>query len=91
MLGLLQQKGYRGVTMGECMGDPEANWYRDSSGTVVTSTSATPSATQSGSSTLTPPTATPSVVSQDGSCGGTNGYTCIGFADGECCSQYGWW
>ncbi|KAF2255788.1 carbohydrate esterase family 4 protein [Trematosphaeria pertusa] len=82
MLGLLQQKGYRGVTMGECMGDPEANWYRDSSGTVVTSTSATPSATQSGSSTLTPPTATPGTSTDHcgtgcnpfyGNCGSSSG------------------
>ncbi|KAJ4305927.1 hypothetical protein N0V90_001460 [Kalmusia sp. IMI 367209] len=28
--------------------------------------------------------------SKDGSCGGTTGYNCIGWVDGECCSQYGW-
>ncbi|KAH7399207.1 hypothetical protein DE146DRAFT_526203 [Phaeosphaeria sp. MPI-PUGE-AT-0046c] len=31
MLEYLKSKGYRGVTMGECMGEPEANWYRTSS------------------------------------------------------------
>lgn len=34
MLDTLQAKGYRAVTMGECMGDPPANWYR-TAGTVV--------------------------------------------------------
>ncbi|KAF2029969.1 hypothetical protein EK21DRAFT_66645, partial [Setomelanomma holmii] len=29
-------------------------------------------------------------VSTDGTCGGTNKYICIGFSQGECCSQYGW-
>lgn len=35
MLSTLQAKGYRAVTMGTCMGDPVANWYR-TAGTVVT-------------------------------------------------------
>ncbi|KAF1830235.1 chitin binding protein [Decorospora gaudefroyi] len=30
MLQYLKSKGYKGVTMGECMGEPEANWYRTS-------------------------------------------------------------
>src|SRR5690242_6883994 len=29
-------------------------------------------------------------VSPDGSCGGTNKYTCQGSEFGNCCSQYGW-
>lgn len=29
-------------------------------------------------------------VSTDGSCAGTNGFTCQGSAFGSCCSQYGW-
>ena len=29
------------------------------------------------------------VVTLDGSCGGTDGFSCIGFSDGSCCSQYG--
>lgn len=29
-------------------------------------------------------------VSTDGSCGGTNKYTCQGSTFGNCCSQYGW-
>lgn len=35
MLTTLQAKGYRAVTMGTCMGDPAANWYR-TAGTVIT-------------------------------------------------------
>jgi hypothetical protein len=31
MLETLQEKGYRAVTVGECLGDPKANWYRSSS------------------------------------------------------------
>jgi len=26
--GLIKDKGWKGVTVGECLGDPEANWYR---------------------------------------------------------------
>ncbi|KAF2743414.1 carbohydrate-binding module family 18 protein, partial [Sporormia fimetaria CBS 119925] len=29
-------------------------------------------------------------VSTDGTCGGTQGYTCLGSAFGNCCSQWGW-
>jgi hypothetical protein len=28
MLQMVQSKGYRAVTVGECLGDPDANWYR---------------------------------------------------------------
>lgn len=28
MLDTLESKGYRAVTVGQCLGDPEANWYR---------------------------------------------------------------
>ncbi|RII13193.1 hypothetical protein CUC08_Gglean004493 [Alternaria sp. MG1] len=29
-------------------------------------------------------------VSPDATCGGANGYTCLGFAEGNCCSANGW-
>lgn len=32
-----------------------------------------------------------SKVSKDGSCGGTQGYTCLNSVFGNCCSQYGYW
>ena len=30
-------------------------------------------------------------TSPDATCGGTNGYTCLGSAKGNCCSSHGWW
>lgn len=30
-------------------------------------------------------------VSPDNSCGGTNGYTCLGSENGNCCSSFGFW
>lgn len=79
MLQYLRDQGYRGVTMGECMGEPEANWYRTSSG--------------EGGSTP-PPTTNPPTnggkVSTDGTCGTQGGATCAGSTFGTCCSQYGW-
>jgi hypothetical protein len=30
-------------------------------------------------------------VSPRGSCGGHDGYTCLGYDDGQCCSKYGYW
>lgn len=34
--------------------------------------------------------AAPSKVSPDGTCGGTNGYECVGSGFGDCCSGYNW-
>jgi len=79
MLQYLKSKGYRGVTMGECMGEPEANWYRTSGGG---GGSTTPPPTNGGGSGSTP-------VSTDGSCGAGKA-TCKGSTFGNCCSQYGW-
>ncbi|RMZ73356.1 chitin binding [Pyrenophora seminiperda CCB06] len=78
MLQYLKSKGYRGVTMGECMGEPEANWYR-------TSGEAPPPANGGGSGSGSGNTP----VSTDGSCGSGKG-TCAGSSFGNCCSQYGW-
>jgi len=74
MLEYLKSKGYLGVTMGECMGEPEANWYRTSG--------------ESGSSP-SPNPGNGSSVSTDGACAG-NGKTCQNSPFGNCCSQYGW-
>ncbi|KAH9863964.1 hypothetical protein J1614_009897 [Plenodomus biglobosus] len=79
MLQYLKSKGYRGVTMGECMGEPEANWYRTSGG--------------GGGGSTPPPTTNPPSggnVSSDGKCGVQGGATCRGSSFGNCCSQYGW-
>jgi len=88
MLKIIQNKGYRGVTVGECLGDPATNWYRSSPGKIVTSSTSRPSATVSSASSTVSIIA-PTAVSPDGTCGGSTGYTCIGFPEGSCCSQYG--
>jgi len=75
MLEYLKSKGYRGVTMGECMGEPEANWYRTSG--------------ETGGSNPNPNPGNGN-VSTDGSCGGSGRKTCSGSPFGNCCSQYGW-
>ncbi|KAJ4316401.1 hypothetical protein N0V94_005473 [Neodidymelliopsis sp. IMI 364377] len=84
MIETLQARGFKGVTMGECMNEPEANWYRSSTPGTSPSSSTRVSSTAG-------PTSTPTgAVSTDGSCGGTNGYKCSGSSFGNCCSQYGW-
>ncbi|KAF2131497.1 carbohydrate esterase family 4 protein [Dothidotthia symphoricarpi CBS 119687] len=94
MLTYLKQTGYTAVTMGECMNDPEANWYRSSTpgGTNPVTTSATRStAVSSSTRASTGPASSPTgKTSTDGTCGGTGGFSCIGFSGGQCCSQYGW-
>jgi peptidoglycan/xylan/chitin deacetylase (PgdA/CDA1 family) len=36
MLSQLKQLGYKAVTVGDCLGDPKANWYRSADGAGVT-------------------------------------------------------
>lgn len=40
MLDTLKARGYKAVTVGECLGDPRSNWYRDAGGVPNTSPSA---------------------------------------------------
>ncbi|KAI4687419.1 hypothetical protein J4E81_008270 [Alternaria sp. BMP 2799] len=93
MIETMKAKGYKLVTLGECLGEPQTNWYRDaSSGRVATTSVFTPPVagpTSSGSVSSAAPAATPTGVSTDATCGGTSGFTCLGFAQGECCSRYG--
>lgn len=77
MLQNLKSKGYKAVTVGECLGDPQENWYRAGPG----------------SSWPPPPTNTPTPtpskpISTDGFCGSANGMYCQGSQFGDCCSQY---
>jgi hypothetical protein len=90
MLDYVYSHGLTAVTVGECMNDPPANWYRDS--TPASPGSGAGSATSSGAV----PTPTGS-TSNNGACGIENtaggGQSCIGFVApdgllGECCSQY---
>ncbi|KAH8732274.1 hypothetical protein GQ44DRAFT_602887 [Phaeosphaeriaceae sp. PMI808] len=78
MLQTVASLGYKAVTVGECLGDPKANWYRSAGG-----------ASSSTASSSAPSPSSSKQVSPDGSCGST-GYTCLGALDGNCCSQYGW-
>lgn len=86
VLASMYAKGFKSVTVGECLEDPKANWYRaGSGGTVPTNPTSSTSATPPSSSSSTTPG---KVVSTDGSCSAT--ITCQGSTFGNCCSQYGW-
>ncbi|KAH7329529.1 hypothetical protein B0I35DRAFT_46757 [Stachybotrys elegans] len=104
MVTTARDRGYRLVTVGECLGDPVENWYRTVPGvsTPTCSTSVRASSTTSlsslssstRSSTSRAPSPTPSnpvIISPDQRCGGDTGYTCMGSAFGNCCSHYGYW
>jgi hypothetical protein len=73
------------VTLGECLGEPEANWYRTAAARVATSSvftaaacASTTFAAGSGSATSSGAVATPTGATLDGSCGATSGLTCLG-------------
>jgi peptidoglycan/xylan/chitin deacetylase (PgdA/CDA1 family) len=76
MLQYLKDNGWKGVTLGECLGEPKENWYRPSQG----------------STTPPPPDCSTGKceVSKNGLCGGTDGTTCAGSGFGDCCSQWGY-
>jgi hypothetical protein len=93
--------GYCGNTAGHCGTGCNPLFGKcdgvSASSSLASSTSARASSSSVASSSVRPssvssstvPSATPSgKTSTDASCGGANGYTCIGFAEGECCSQY---
>ncbi|GAO49673.1 hypothetical protein G7K_3820-t1 [Saitoella complicata NRRL Y-17804] len=94
VMGLATQLGYKMVTVGECLGDPEANWYRASSpGSSFSSSSggaATSSSSNSASISSSAAAASASGTTKtttDGTCGGN--IICGGDFPG-CCSQFGW-
>ncbi|KAF2855942.1 carbohydrate esterase family 4 protein [Plenodomus tracheiphilus IPT5] len=89
MIAYLKAKNLKGVTMGECLGDDKANWYRDS----------TPAPPRVSSTSSYAPAATPTgPTSINGACGTKNtegkGQSCVGFTGplglSQCCSQHGW-
>ncbi|KAK1726336.1 polysaccharide deacetylase [Colletotrichum acutatum] len=91
MLESLFRNGFKSVTVGECLDDPQENWYRSvgdappSSGT--TTRVATGSAT---SSSVAAPTGT-LPASTDGRCGANFGSTtCFTEPGATCCSSAGW-
>ncbi|KAM0326776.1 hypothetical protein ACHAQA_006650 [Verticillium albo-atrum] len=72
--------GLQGVTVGDCLGDPVANWYN-------ATRTFTPTGTAVASTISITSTATPTgVVSTDSSCGGANNFVCPA---GTCCSEFG--
>ncbi|KAF7561586.1 hypothetical protein G7046_g2551 [Stylonectria norvegica] len=92
MVQTTRARGYKLVTVGECLNDPKANWYRTVSGGTVPTSSTTLKASTKTSSTKTSPYATPTSTlkpSPNQKCGGSSGYTCLGSAFGNCCSFYG--
>lgn len=97
MIDTALNRGYRLVTVGECLGDPRENWYRPASrGRDVTSTSESATPTRTTPSTVSMPTnmASPTgglTISPNQRCGGNTGYTCQGSSFGSCCSWYGYW
>jgi peptidoglycan/xylan/chitin deacetylase (PgdA/CDA1 family) len=100
MIETLFARGYKPVTVGECLGDPPENWYRDASGTIsggTSSSSSRPPSTSnlvsatSSTSSSTSASSTSLVVSPDQTCAGTTGYTCLNSKFGNCCSFYGYW
>ncbi|KAI3337300.1 carbohydrate-binding module family 18 [Xylariaceae sp. AK1471] len=97
VLDSLFKSGYRSVTVGQCLGDPPANWYRAGSGAVPSYTFTPRAATGTWSCLTNKPTSTTSgpagptstlIVSVDGNCGA--GVTCQGSRYGNCCSQNGY-
>ncbi|KDN69886.1 putative polysaccharide deacetylase [Colletotrichum sublineola] len=79
-LRIIKEKNLRAVTVGECLGDPKANWYK-------TKRTSTPTATASKTVVSITSTATPTgVIGPGGACGGPQGYVC---QPGACCSEYG--
>ncbi|KAK2052915.1 polysaccharide deacetylase [Colletotrichum caudatum] len=80
-LRIIKEKNLRAVTVGECLGDPKANWYK-------TKRTSTPTATASKVTVTITSTATPTgVIGPGGACGGDQGYVCEA---GACCSEYGY-
>ncbi|EFQ32771.1 polysaccharide deacetylase [Colletotrichum graminicola] len=80
-LRIIKEKNLRAVTVGECLGDPKANWYK-------TKRTSTPTATASKITVSITSTATPTgVIGPGGACGGSEGYVCEA---GACCSEYGY-
>ncbi|KAK7421269.1 hypothetical protein QQZ08_010046 [Neonectria magnoliae] len=90
MLKSIANNGFSAVTVGECLNDPKANWYRSASGSGSTQTT-----TQGTSKTSTSAagTATGSLpATTNGRCGANHGsQTCKYEPLGAtCCSSAGW-
>ncbi|KAK1594123.1 polysaccharide deacetylase [Colletotrichum navitas] len=76
--------GWNPVTVGTCLGDPPANWYRN------TNYNYNFNITPVSAPVCAPTPTLNSAISTDGSCGADNGKVCLGSIYGNCCSQYGY-
>ncbi|KAL9941844.1 hypothetical protein D7B24_004200 [Verticillium nonalfalfae] len=78
-LRVLATTNLTAVPVGQCLGDPEENWYS-------TTRTATPTATGVPTPIVITSTVTPTgVIGPDGACGGDQGFVCLA---GTCCSQF---
>jgi len=100
ILQTAQSRGYRTVTVGECLGDAPGNWYRNGTTGEPIGDDPNPNPGNGGggngggdngggnggggSDEILP--------SPDGSCGARDGgrFTCLGSWAGPCCSRFGW-
>ncbi|MCJ1448301.1 MAG: chitin deacetylase [Stictis urceolatum] len=57
----IKAKGWKGVTVGECMNDPQINWYRTPGGSSATASPASVSSATKAASTTASPTVSTSV------------------------------
>ncbi|CAM1503177.1 Fc.00g079530.m01.CDS01 [Cosmosporella sp. VM-42] len=92
MLKSLFANDFNSVTVGECLGDPKANWYRSVSGDTTPSSSTSTTKVPTGTSTTSSSTATGSFPPTiNGRCGfGQGDQTCKFEPSDKCCSQKGW-
>lgn len=88
MIETSRARGYKLVTVGECLGDPPENWYRRASS--KRSAGANLRAIPTNETEDAGDTPTPN-VSKDQRCGSRRGTTCTGSDFGKCCSFYGYW
>lgn len=84
MIEVSRGRGYKLVTLGECLGDPYENWYRNAR-TVKRDVDAS-----AGPGNNTKDGKEPA-ISEDQRCGSDFGATCKGSKYGKCCSYYGYW
>ncbi|KAF4982655.1 hypothetical protein FZEAL_1762 [Fusarium zealandicum] len=99
MIKTIKERGYRAVTVGECLGDSPQNWYVDASGTKTSPTAASFCGSTSGycdggcqagfGKCNTWKASDGLIVSDNGLCGDKYKQTCKGSRYGSCCSKYG--
>jgi hypothetical protein len=91
MLKEFTRRGFKMVTVGECVGDPPANWYRYPNATAAVLPTGKPSDALPPPPPRQPPRdVAPMNVSQDAQCGAKVQTTCLDSQFGDCCSQNGW-